>query len=466
MQTRVGLGVIAVLFIIFCGLFISATPYRQGGILLQQNRTYAADIGAPDERQHANYVARLLRGEGIPVFNPSDPNQYENYQAHQPPFYYLLAAGFSKLGGINPQDESGRNLRWLNVLFGLGTIFGIYRISARGLQDENVGLAAAAFAALLPMNIALTSAITNDPLLYCLCTWAIVGCAMVIREPDNRAGYLVFGISSGLAMYTKTSALMLVPIGAVAGFLAGGERRILRGLLMGAAPIIIAAPWLARNTSLYGDPFAQKAFMEAFVGSPQASLFISDLGASTYWFNWVGWTTARSLVGIFGYMDIYILEGPGMKTSDVIYRFALALMIGLAAAGIFRAVKTQDKVSKSIHFLHFVAGAVIFVLLLRFNAQYYQAQARYLLPALSSIATVIALGTVHLLKERKSMAWVLIVIVFGCLTFAGYQTLEPAFKRRLTNPVTSQREAGPTVALVIFGVTREHPGGVLRPEQW
>ncbi|MBX3097498.1 MAG: glycosyltransferase family 39 protein [Fimbriimonadaceae bacterium] len=465
MQSKVGLGVIAVLFVVFCGLFIAATPYRQGGVLIQQNRAYAADIGAPDERQHANYIARLVRGEGIPIFDPADPDQYENYQAHQPPLFYLLASGFAKVASINPQEESGRNLRWFNVLFGLGTILGIYRIGVIGLRDESVGLASAALAGLLPMNIALTSAISNDPLLYCLCTWAIVGCAMVLRAPEDRRGYILFGVASGLAMYTKTSALMLVPVGAVAGFLAGGEKRLIRAVFMGAAPLVLAAPWLIRNTSLYGDPFAQKAFTQAFVGSPQASVFIGELGAGTYWFNWVGWTTARSLIGVFGYMDIYALEGPGMKASDTIYRLALVVMIGLAAAGIIRAIKSEDKTEKSLHLVHFVAGAVIFVLFLRFNAQYYQAQARYLLPAISAIATVIGLGAVHLLKERKAFAWVLIAFVFGTISLSSYQTLEPAFQRRLSPPPTSRLEVGTTAKTCWADVTKEHLGGVLRPEE-
>ncbi len=64
------------------------TPYRSGGVLLGQRDPatgqpqQVSDVGAPDERQHANYTLKLVRGEGFPVLDPNDPNLIENYQAH------------------------------------------------------------------------------------------------------------------------------------------------------------------------------------------------------------------------------------------------------------------------------------------------------------------------------------------------------------------------------------------------
>ncbi|MEJ5169517.1 MAG: hypothetical protein WHU10_00875, partial [Fimbriimonadales bacterium] len=84
--------------------YASLTPYRAAGRILLQGHAPAQDIGAPDERQHANYVQRLLDGGGLPVFDPKDPNLYETYQSHQPPLYYVLAAGWCRALGIDRVD--------------------------------------------------------------------------------------------------------------------------------------------------------------------------------------------------------------------------------------------------------------------------------------------------------------------------------------------------------------------------
>mgnify|MGYP000852577121 CR=1 FL=1 len=456
MQAKVGLGVIAVLFVALCALFIEATPYREGGVLMRQGRTPAKDIGAPDERQHANYIARLMHGKGLAVLEPNDPNLYENYQAHQPPLYYVLGAGFASVVGANPETETGARLRWLNVLLGLATIYGLYRFAVIAFEDEAVGLAAAAFGAGLPMSVALHSAVSNDPLLFCLCTYAMVGLAKIVRQPTERGGYLLYAVSAGLAMYTKSSAIMLLPIGALAGYLAGGERRWIRAVVLGAVPLLLAAPWLVRNATLYGDPLGQTVFTRAFQGSPQASDFINDLGASTYWFNWVGWTTARSMVGVFGYMDIYTLELSGAKASDTYYRLAIALLLGLALFGGVSALRAKEG-DRRIHWLNLALGGVAFLLFLRFNAQYYQAQARYLLPALPAIATAIAFGATSLLKSKREYAWAALLAVLTLFTWLSYQTLGPAFDIRTR--ATARNQTNGTE------VTMTPLAGVLRPEQ-
>src|SRR6185295_4224512 len=121
------LAVVAVLFVACCVAFNSVTPYRKPGFLLHQRNPTdgrpvpVPDVGAPDERQHANYVKSLLDGKGFPVLKPGDPNLYESYQAHQPPLYYALASAWCKAFGIDPTAEGGTGLRLLNTLIGLAT---------------------------------------------------------------------------------------------------------------------------------------------------------------------------------------------------------------------------------------------------------------------------------------------------------------------------------------------------------
>src|SRR5262249_24898870 len=93
------------------GMYATGTPYRQAGVLLSYGHSKANDIGAPDERQHVNYVIHLLEGKGFPVFNPEDPNLYETYQSHQPPAFYLLEAAWCKALGVSDPANSTEGVK-------------------------------------------------------------------------------------------------------------------------------------------------------------------------------------------------------------------------------------------------------------------------------------------------------------------------------------------------------------------
>src|SRR5437016_3338620 len=96
-KTPLILGLLVVLHIGFAICYASVTPYRSPGQVQHQEQP---DYGAPDERQHVNYIEHILDGKGFPVFNPQDVNLYETYQSHQPPLFYILAAGWAKATGI------------------------------------------------------------------------------------------------------------------------------------------------------------------------------------------------------------------------------------------------------------------------------------------------------------------------------------------------------------------------------
>ena len=89
------LPVILALFVGFCCAFSAATPYRQPGVMRYQRGpdggpAQIPDVGAPDEAAHVAYVDHLLKGKGFPVLVAGSPD----YEAHQPPLYYLAEAGW------------------------------------------------------------------------------------------------------------------------------------------------------------------------------------------------------------------------------------------------------------------------------------------------------------------------------------------------------------------------------------
>jgi 4-amino-4-deoxy-L-arabinose transferase-like glycosyltransferase len=430
--------------------YASATPWRQGG-LVQINPSVERDIGAPDERQHANYIFRLARGEGFPVFDPADPNLYETYQGHQPPAYYLLAAGWSKatMASELESKETGFKLRFLNALIGAATVAGAFFLGFWGFKREDVGLAAAAFAGLLPMAVALSGAVSNDPLLIALCTWVLALCARAIHRGWTWKAVLGVGFLVGLALLTKTTALALLPVLLVAALVPQEKKPT---LAMAAALIgvvfVVAGPWLARNQNLYGDPLAMKAFNDAFTKTAQKDFIITLIQRSedsnpeiTYWKDWVGWWTVRSFFGVFGYMDIWMnSSGTAISARDpnVLYRLLLMGAIVCGLGWLLASSKDEWKKNWPIQLMNGVLLAIVALLFLRFNLQYFQAQGRYLLPALGPIACGIAIGLVFFFKSRSQYAWTAIAVVLLGVNIYALSGLSAEFEKRI--------EAGKTMS--------------------
>ncbi|MFQ3676569.1 MAG: DUF2142 domain-containing protein [Fimbriimonadaceae bacterium] len=389
--------ILPILMVLHLGLALTyawLTPYRAEGVLFTQRQAgVQKDIGAPDERQHVNYIARLNRGEGVPVFDPKDPNLYENYQSHQPPLFYVAASLWTRIvGAPDPTlPESKMRVRSLNAGIGAVGVAGVFFFALWSTRRPEAAAVAGALAALLPMNLALSGAVSNDPLLIAVCAWTLALIAKGIQDGWNWRLALLAGVLVGLGALTKTTAVALFPVLGLS-FLSrrDGKFAIAVGPMAAAfgAALLLAGPWWLRNQSLYGDPFALGAFNQAFVGSPQASVFIEALGPVGYWTGineiglGVGWWTVRSLLGVFGYMDIF-LPAP-------VYVAWVVLLSAIVALRLAADRVEPPTGSTTARALGALFAFLIVALFVRFNMTYFQAQARYLLPALAPLAVGMA----------------------------------------------------------------------------
>ncbi len=437
-SSKVARVLLVVLIALHIGLgfwFGSSTPYRTAGRLFINHKKEIPDIGAPDERQHANYIAHLVEGKGFPVFDPEADDFGESYESHQPPVYYGLSAIYAKATGLSAdaiRSSEGKSIRWINLLFGALGVGGAYALGVFGYGRRDVGLIVAAVFALLPMNISLSGTASNDPLLIALFVWAIAFAARGVREGWTVKIALTCGTLTGLAILTKSTGLALLPILAAAVLF---RRPNLRQAAAACLPaILLPLPWLLRNQSLYGDPLALKLFQDAFVGSAKASLFIDDmgLGMSGYLIHYLGWWTARSFVGVFGYADIWLNEtgSPYDSPPNAVYRLILALFV-VAFCGWAIHVKNADKEERRLHYLGLVATAVVSLLFLRFTLQYFQAQARYLFPALGPIAAGIAFGALRLSKGNWKIAMAAVVVPLLAVALLAGSILPAEFAKRM-----------------------------------
>jgi 4-amino-4-deoxy-L-arabinose transferase-like glycosyltransferase len=422
---------LAILHLILANLYASATPYRTPGVLFGQRvegrPAPVPDVGAPDERQHVNYVSRLYRGEGFPVLRLGDPNAYENYEAHQPPLYYWLAAQWMRAAGSHAPDLSfpadGAWLRAFNSLIGALTVAGVFFVGLWGFKREDVAVVAAAIGSLLPMHVALSGSASNDPLLIALCTWVLAFVGLAINDGWTWGRCLTVGVLTGAALLTKTTAIALLPILLLAVLLPSAKRPTLAQIAATAALAIgLALPWLLRNQQLYGDPLAMGVFKQAFEGSPKAEAFIQGLGAQQYWVGMVWWWTARSFFGAFGYMDIFWPSG--------LYIALILLFVALFLGWVFRVMRKEDRDFKAVQILHIGFVLLIGALFVQFNMQYFQGQGRYLFPALGPIAVIFSLGLVYFARDNWKPVWgALIALLVGLNAYTLF-TLPGAFAAR------------------------------------
>ncbi|MEI8281167.1 MAG: phospholipid carrier-dependent glycosyltransferase, partial [Armatimonadota bacterium] len=366
---KIFLLVFACAHLVFAGIFAYKTPYRTPGMLIGQGGkpSPASDIGAPDERQHANYIRFLLKQHSLPVLVPGAPNVGEEYESHQPPLYYALSAIPAVITGKTDVETPafGQGVRDFNCLIGAIGIVGVFFAVFWATKREDIALVGTAFAALLPMNCALSGTISNDPLLIAMISWSFAFCARALgaeNDKDVAKPFLFAAIFAGLACLTKSTGLVSIAGLAFTGLYLRSRLPLAKIAGLGLVAILIASPIWIRNHLLYGDPLAQKVFKQAFTGSPKKEFITGMIEMSTapgstesqYWINWVGYWTARSYIGAFGYVDIWLNASGKASTSanhpdpNWLYK-AILVFIAVAKIAFWVDVRNRYKdISKAI----------------------------------------------------------------------------------------------------------------------
>ncbi len=399
---------------------------------------YASEIPlgkGPDETAHVRYVEFLAAEHRLPVFDPANPDP--NYEFHQPPLYYALALPVYLLAGSN--ESAQQAVRFFTLLLSLALVylaFGLCRVLAP--EEPWAAVAAAGVVAFLPMQLAIATTIGNDALTEVLAAVALLLMVVHLRAagrhragevqaPPGLRGMAALGLVIGLAMLTKSMALLLLPVAWLAAlFGARGPdglswRRLARdaGAATGVA-LVVCGWWLGRNQVLYGDPLAQAAFLEAFKGlrpSPESFIAEFEVPSVASYVGQVMILTAVGFTGLFG-----PVHGNRFAFFPAWVYFATGLMAAVAAVGFARYLE-RGRLREWQTQGWAVAGVFALLLLasfIRFNFSFFQAQARYLFPVLPAAASAFALGLRAIFSNRRA-PYVLMgaVIVLAVLAFAG-----------------------------------------------
>ncbi|MCU0316987.1 MAG: phospholipid carrier-dependent glycosyltransferase [Fimbriimonadaceae bacterium] len=408
---------LAFLHFFFAIAYASVTPYRTPGAT---NGFFLPDIGAPDERAHANNIRFIIETGQLPVMDPSAPGVRENYQSHQMPLYYWVNAKLAQVFGLADVETQafGRFARTLNALSGAGAVAFVFAsvwVMAGALRPA---IGAAGFIALLPMNLFLSGAVTNDPFLIFFCSGSIFFLAKQMTLGWTWRESIWLGLFVGSAFMTKSHGLLLFPLVPLAWVLTPKERKgkVTSPLLAIALLSLVALPGVSHNVRNYNELLPQIVFTEVFPPNYGPERFESPLRV-TRWLSALVDSTVDSSTGAFGYFDIHYEA----RIPD----WVASVTLLLSAFGLCRLIKDCHS--------RFLIVSTVFVGLcvagyLAFNMKYAQPQARYLFPALPCVA--IAVGYGLLVFPRRSLEVGLAALLYLNITTLPW--LDEQFKRRVT----------------------------------
>lgn len=389
--------------------------------------TYTPRWQAPDEPAHYNYVAHVAETASLPLLKPGDYDgayldllkstrfapslsiaslRYENYQ---PPLYYIVASPVYALSAGNPLA-----LRYFNVFLGLISLMLLYLCLELVFPGKTlISLGATAFAALLPMHVAIAASVTNDVLAELLMiaaslvllrwmrTWYYADSAPVIG-PQDRRSLIFLGFLLGMGLLTKVYAYAVLPMfAAVVVWTVWRSDRTWQGLwrgircalLMIAPALLLALPMWLRNVATYGngDFLGLARHDEVVIGQARTTDWILQYGSLAY-FERAFSLTFRSFWGVFGWMGVFMDER--VYTAALV--FTGVLFLGLLWASI-RLISGEPDTDMDafqttvIAIFGLLLVAVVFSYVW-YNLKFVQHQGRYLFWGMLGIGTVVALG--------------------------------------------------------------------------
>jgi hypothetical protein len=210
-----------------------------------------------DVAGHLKYIDFILERHAL-------PKATDGWSMYHPPLAHIVTAAIVGSLDVARNDAAARWLYRLPMfLSGLGNVWATW-FTARLLfvgDPLRVSLATG-FAALLPMNLYMSAYVSNEPLHAFLVSLSLcLTCALLVRPAKPPAWMAALSVSLGLAILTKFTALIAVPV--ATGFVGLRQWIVLRAPLARALAVAAAVAsgaaaiggWVyANNLIQFGRP--------------------------------------------------------------------------------------------------------------------------------------------------------------------------------------------------------------------
>ncbi len=373
---------------------------------------------APDEPAHYNYVSQIVSDGCCPIIETGDwdqeylseltsnhfaPESLANlsslqYEDHQPPLYYLLLSPVYSL-----TQGSLTAMRLISVLIGVAALSFAY-LAARVLVGEDrwfIAWGAAALIAMIPQHLAVVGSVNNDVLSELLIALTLYLLMRYLR--GDRVPVWLLGVVVGIGLVTKVNTLLLVGVVPMAILFKDYSRRrdpaysrwfrvFIKAMIWFALPIlVIAGIWWLRNFSVYGFPdlFGLNAHDGVVADQLRTTDYIAAHGTRAY-LELFFQLTYNSFWGQFGWMAFPLQAW--MYTAIFVFLAVVAAGWGVR---FFIKVPGQARLDRWQVIGWLVMGVLGFIAMMQYiyyNAEFFQAQGRYLFPGLLPLGLFVALG--------------------------------------------------------------------------
>jgi 4-amino-4-deoxy-L-arabinose transferase-like glycosyltransferase len=377
----------------------------------------------PDEPAHYNYIGFVAETGGLPelragdwdsalldrlkngTLRPADSVGSIQYEAWQPPLFYLAAAPVYRVG---PRTDAGAvvfRLRAFDAALGAVTL-GIAYFVAREVLQSHLAVFTPAVIAGMPMFTAVSAAISVDPLTNLLAAATLLPLVRRLHRSVGGFGWPVAsGVLIGLAVLTKLAAAIFVPL-ALAVIVVRSRRPRREAAVLLATIALVVAPWLVHQVTTYGwtDPLALGRHASVVQDQPRFP------GLSAEYLDDFLTTTFHSFWAQFGWMAI---------VAPTRLYWAWALLTFAAMVGLVRERRRLAEPSGRLLVSVVITAIIAYI---GYNFSFQQFQGRYLFTALTPIAVLLTAGWAAWLPARAA-PWGLALIAALLLALNVYTLL-------------------------------------------
>ncbi|MDQ3524554.1 MAG: glycosyltransferase family 39 protein [Chloroflexota bacterium] len=336
------------------------------------------------------------------------------YTANHPPLYYLLVAPVYWMTADASPEAQLYALRLAAIPLGMLTVLFAF-LTARRLfpRDRFLAVTVPTLVAFQP-QIAYEAAMLNNDILAIATTSACIYLIVVGLQNRFTVGLCAWlGLVLGLAMISKSTALVVMPVIAVAMIARLGWKNVREWLPKGAFVLgitaVIAAPWYAHMLATYGNFTAfdriQTLQWWNYSGGNRPGILEQLTNPNFAWMRW------RETWGEFGWRLIPL----GESLLEALFLLSVVALAGFLVWGVLTTVvrlraksssqsRTRQLAANTDPILTLSRWQVIgvasmaltciisYYAVLQFGTSFALTQARYYFPAVNAAAIVVALG--------------------------------------------------------------------------
>lgn len=441
----------------------------------------------PDEPQHYAYIEWLVDQNNFPPQGEASWDTPVQQESSQPPLYYLLASIPARLVGVdNPRAEYRPNphplkgfplnypdndnraihypgdaspltggwlalylARGITIIFGVLLIISIFALARQVVPDQKqVAIAAAFLVAVIPQVVFLSGVASNDIPVAAMSTVTL--CLLVVFIRRDWSNFLSFGIglTFGLSVLIKVSALTLaVPI-ALAFFWKALYRRsswrdvVVSGAFIGFGALLTAGWWFMRSWILFGSPLGLETHDQApwAIDDPALSgepRFRWTEVFRSFWI-WLGWGTIR----------------PSDEFYTIFFAFAFLAGLGIVVIAIkswrsgWRPKPETIAITAVLVSAFLTTSVFLEIWMRRVTAPY----GRLMYPVIGVVAILLIIGwrSIH-----PKLPFIPIAITFAMAAVAPFLLLKPAYA--LPRFLSDEEIAEKSTLNWFFGENPERP---------